>query len=197
MSSYSKFAGLFGILAGISGFVYSIAFVILRQATLYSLLLMLGGIFTSATLVAVYRRVQPMSPNFALWGLLLGITASMGAAIHGAYDLANAINPPAADPLAGANLPNQIDPRGFLTFGIAGLGLLVLSWLILRSGAFPRPLAYLGLLSAVLLVIIFLGRLIVLDPASPLILAPAALEGFIVNPVFYVWLGWLLWRGER
>ncbi len=37
-------------------------------------------------------------------------------------------------------LPSQIDPRGMLTFGVAGVGLWVIAWLILRRGQFPRGL---------------------------------------------------------
>ena len=60
----------------------------------------------------------------------------------------------------------------------------------------PRGLALLGYVSGILLVLIYLVRLIVFDPTSPLLLGPAALEGFIVNPVWYVWLGLTFWRGS-
>jgi hypothetical protein len=36
--------------------------------------------------------------------------------------------------------------------------------------------------------------LIVLDAASPLVLLPAALTGFVANPAWYVWLGLVLLR---
>lgn len=191
-STYYKTAGLFGILAGIAGFLYSVAFVILKNATLYSLLLMLGGIFTTALLVELYHRVLRVDGGLGLLAFVFSATAAIGSAIHGAYDLANALNPPDANAAALANLPSQIDPRGFLTFGIAGIGLLVFAWLFMRGSVFSRPLTYLAFLSGILLVIIYLGRLIVLDPSSPLILGPAALEGLIVNPVFLIWIGWVV-----
>ena len=72
-------------------------------------------------MVALYERLRATDPAFALWGLVLGVIRALGAAAHGGYDLANAINPPAANPLADANLPFALDPRGLLTFGIAGL----------------------------------------------------------------------------
>jgi hypothetical protein len=112
----------------------------------------------------------------------------LGAAIHGAYDLANAINPPGVT----TDLPNAVDPRGFLTFGVSGLGVFVLSALALRSAEAPRGWAWLGALLGALLVVIYLGRLIVLDATSPLILAPAALTGFVVSPAWYIWLGAML-----
>lgn len=44
--------------------------------------------------------------------------------------------------------------------------------------------------------ILYLGRLIVLDPTNPVILVPALLNGFLVNPIFYLWLGLALLRGR-
>jgi len=71
----------------------------------------------------------------------------------------------------------------YLTFGVAGLGLLVLSWLIGRSGRFPRGLHYWGYVLAVLFLILYPGRLVLLSPTNPLILIPVLLSGFLVNPV--------------
>jgi hypothetical protein len=114
--------------------------------------------------------------------------------IHGGYDLANAINPPASPNL---DLPSQIDPRGMLTFGVAGIGLLVFAWLMSRTGTFPRGLAYIGYIAGVLLLWIYLGRLIILQPTNLIIVVPALLAGFIANPAWYIGLGLALMRGRR
>ncbi|HEX8220840.1 MAG TPA: hypothetical protein VF914_16740, partial [Chloroflexia bacterium] len=132
--------------------------------------------------------------GLALCAVLAGAVAGLGSAIQGAYDLANALNPPRADVLADANLPNLIDPRGFLTFGVAGLALLGASWLISRTEGFPLALGYLGYALGLLMIVTWLARLIVLDAASPLVLLPAALTGFVANPAWYVWLGLVLLR---
>lgn len=190
------------MLAGASGFLYSVSFVVVARlapeagALLTALFLLLGGLLATAALVALHGRVRDAEPGFALWALGLGVFAAIGSALHGGYDLANVINPPAAPSTAGAqsNLPSQIDPRGLLTFGVAGVALFAFAWLIRRGAALPRGLGALGYVSAALLVVIYLGRLIVLDPASPLILGPAGLEGFLVNPIWYVWLGLALRR---
>ncbi len=87
-----------------------------------------------------------------------------------------------------------MDPRGLLTFGVAGVALLLIAWLIARGGSFPKGLGYLAYLSAVLLLALYLGRLIILDPANPVILIPALLNGFLINPVLYIWLGVSLLR---
>ena len=195
-SSFERFAGLSAILAGITGLLYSISFVILKNGVLIALFLMLGGVFSTAVLVAVYNRLKETDATFALWALFLSIAGAFGAIIHGGYDLAIAINPTAAN-LALANLPSAIDPRGLLTFGIAGLGIFVIAWLMARGGQFPRALSYLGYLLAVLLVMLYLGRLIILDPKNPIVLVDALLSGFIVNPVWYVWLGIVLWHRKN
>ncbi len=189
---FERFAGVCAILAGVSGFLYAVAFVILQSALFSGLFLMLTGLFTTAALVAVYERLRETDPSFALLALLLGVAGALGSAVHGGYDLANVINPPASMP----DLPNPVDPRGLLTFGVAGIALFVIAWLIIRGRRFPRGLGYLGYVSAVLLLVLYLGRLIVFDPTSPVILGPALLNGFLVNPIFYLWLGLTLLRGR-
>lgn len=192
--SFERFAGLCGILAGIFGFFYSIAFILLQSNLLAGLFLMLGGLFTTAVLAGVYGRIRATDPLFALWAFLLGSGGGIGSIIHGGYDLANAINPPAA---LAAELPNPVDPRGLLTFGLAGIVVFVISWLIGRNMGFAKGLSYLGYFLAILLVVLYLGRLIVLAPTNPVILVPALLAGFLINPVWYIWLGYTLWRGRK
>ncbi len=195
-ASYERFAGLCAILAGVAGFLYSVGFIILRNSLVYGLFQMLGGLLATAALVAVYNRLRTVDAGFSLWAIALGLLGAIGSAIHGGYDLANAINPPSSNAPALADLPSQIDPRGLLTFGIAGISLIVISWLIVRSGEFPRGLGYLGYLLAALFIILYVGRLVILNAASPVIVGPALLAGFIVNPVWYIWLGLVLWRGR-
>ncbi len=192
-TSFNKFAGWAAILAGVSGFLYSVSFIVLQNNLLSALFLMLGGIFSTAALTALYQRLLNTESGFALLGLLLTVSAALGSAIHGGYDLSNALHPPAS---LNADLPNPIDPRGLLTFGIAGLGLSLLSWLLNQEMQFPKSFAYLGILSAVLMIILYLGRLIVLQATSLVIVIPALLEGFIVNPIWYIWLGFNLRRDQ-
>jgi len=191
-TSFEKFAGWTAVFAGISGFLYSVAFIVLQSNLLSALFLMLGGLFATATLTALYQRLRATESGFALLGLLLTLSAALGSAIHGGYDLSNALHPPASLP---TDLPNPIDPRGLLTFGVAGLGLFLLAWLMTQERRFPRGLAYLGIFSAILMIILYLGRLIILQATSIAIVIPALLEGFIVNPIWYIWLGLAFFRG--
>ena len=190
--SFERFGGLCAILAGLAGFLYAVAFIVLRNTLLSALCLLLIGLLSTAVLTAVYDRLRETDAAFALWALLLGIVGAFGSTIHGGYDLANAINPPPAVP----DLPNPIDPRGLLTFGVTGIALAVVAWLMRRGGHFPSRLSVLGYATAILLLVLYLGRLIVLDATNPVILVPALLNGFIVNPAWYVWLGVVLWRAQ-
>ena len=136
-SAFDRFGGLAAILAGLVGLAYSISFVLLKNTLLYSLFLLLGGLLGAVALVALFGRLAEEDQAFERLGLALALAGALGAAVHGAYDLANAINPPVAGATAAlADLPNQVDPRGFLTFGVAGLALFVAAYLIGRRGAF-------------------------------------------------------------
>src|ERR687885_2019778 len=162
---FERFAGLCGIGAGVVGFLYALAFVVLRSQRLSALFLMLGGLIATAVLVALYERLRQTSAPLALWALLLGGVGTLGAMVHGGYDLANAIHPPAS---SNADLPSAVDPRGLLTFGLTGVSLYTFALLMRRSGQFPGALAYLGAISAALSIALYLGRLILLDPARPI-----------------------------
>ena len=198
--SFERSAGATAVAVGVGGLLYSVAFVIISRSApdtgrfLSSLLLLIGGVLGIQVMAALYRRLRDVDAGFALVGLLFGFAGALGSTVHGAYDLANFLHPPA---VLASDIPSAVDPRGILTFGLSGLAVLVMARLMSRGGGFPARLALLGYLSGVLLVLIYLGRLIVLDPGSPLILGPAALEGFVVNPVWYIWLGMTLWRGRQ
>lgn len=193
-SPFERFAGYCAVLAGIAGLLYSVAFIILRSGLLSALFLLLGGLFGTAGLTALYDRLRGTDSAFAFWGFLFALVGVIGSAIHGGYDLSNALHPPTT---ADLDMPNPIDPRGLLTFGFAGIGLFVFSWLILRGGNFSKNFGYLSYLSAILMLVLYLGRLIVLQATSLVIVIPALLEGFIVNPIWYIWLGAILLRSGK
>jgi hypothetical protein len=192
-SSYQKFAGVCGSLAGIAGLVYLIAFLVLKNpaALVPALALLVVGILSSATLVALYLRVREVDAGFALWGLAFGLGGAGGAAIHSAFDLTNALHPPDV-PFGYAN---PVDPRGVLTFAAAGIAAIVLGLLIVRGGVFSRALGYLGVASGLLLIVLYLSYLIILNATNPLVLIILLVSG-VLQPVWYLWLGWQLWRGE-
>ena len=203
-ATFNRFAGTCAVLAGVAGFLYAVAFIglVLSGAStelgfgLASALLLLGSLLGAAGLTALYSRLRAVDAGFAFLALSLGVGGAFGAAVHGGFDLANVLHaPPEAANAALDGLPNYVDPRGLLTFGAAGLGLLVASSLIVRSESLPTRLGQLGYLAGALLIIVYLARLIILTPTNPLVAAPAALAGFIVNPAWFIWLGMVLRRG--
>jgi hypothetical protein len=187
-------AGLAAVGAAVVGLLYSISFVVVSRSSpaagglLSALFLLLGGLLTVLALAGVYDRRREVFPALALLVALVGSAGALGAAVHGGYDLANAIHPPRSLP---SDVPNAVDPRGLMTFGVAGLGLLLLGRLI------GGGLGWFAIAAGALLILVYLARLIVLTPSNPVVLLPAALAGFIVNPVFYVWLGIWLLRPDR
>ena len=193
-STFERFAGYGAILAGVSGFLYSVVFIFLKNDLLSAVFLLLGGLFATAGITALYERLREADATFALWGFLFVLAGAIGSIIHGGFDLSNALHPPAN---LNTDLPNPIDPRGLLTFGLAGIGLFVFSGLVVRSGSLSKNFGYLGYLSAIFMIILYLGRLIVLQATSMVIVIPALLEGFIVNPIWYIWLGMLFLRGGK
>ena len=107
------------------------------------------------------------------------------------FDLSNALHAPAV-PYA---YPDAVDPRGFLTFGLAGLGTAIISMLLLRGNILSRGVAVLGVVSGILLVVLYLAFLIFLDPANPIVVALVVASG-IIQPVWNIWIGSLLFRSE-
>ena len=190
-ASFAQFAGITAVLAGICGIGYALAFVVLKNAGLSGLFLTTAPLLATPGLVAVYGLLRRVDPSFAVLAIVLGLAGSIGAAIHGAWDLAIVLHPPTTV----LDVPNPIDPRGFMTFGVTGFALLILAWLARRSPDLPGWVGPLGLLLGVVLVVTWLGRLIVLDATSPAVLGPALVAG-VLSPVFYLGLGaWLLgWR---
>ncbi len=195
-SGIDRLGGLCALNSSIVGFLYALSFVFLKNNLLIALFLMLGGLFAAAALSALYSRVREVESAFALLAWVLGIAGAFGAVIHGGYDLANVINPPAGN-LTLATLPSSIDPRGLLTFGVAGLGFFGFAWLMGRSKQFSPAMGYLTYLLAILLVVLYLARLLILSASSPLIVVPAVLSGFVINPLWYVWLGMVLLQGRK
>lgn len=192
MRSFEKVSATLAIAAGVSAFLYSLAFVVISKnnpatgAVLSALFLMIFGIVSTGAWVGLFQRLKESSQGFATWAVVLALFGGMGAAIHGGFDLSNALNLPA---IANADLPSQIDPRGFLTFGVSGLALMLGSLLVSVNKKMPPGLGSLGYFAGLLSIFLYLGRLIVVDATSLVIVVPALLNGFVAGPLWYVWLG--------
>jgi len=183
--TFNSYLSYEAALAGASALAYAYFFVVAANPLMYSFFLLMTGLFSIKVMVGLYLRLMNGAEGFALLGLIFGVAGSMGMAIHGGYDLANAINTPAG---MNADLPSQVDPRGMLAFGAMGFGVLYFSWLMSKKREYPKNLSILGFVAGVMLVWIYLARLIVMDPTNPLLLYPVLITGFVLNPVWYLWL---------
>jgi hypothetical protein len=189
--AFDRSAGWAAFASAALGVLYAVAFIVLRDPGLSAATLMLGALTSTAVFVALHARTSPIAPPAALWALLVAMLGALGAMVHGGFDLANVLHPPA---VSNPDLPNAVDPRGLLTFGLSGLGTLAFARLLTRDARTPAWLAPLGVLSGVLSLALYVGRLVVLNPASPLIAFPALAAGFVVSPAWYIGLGLALLR---
>lgn len=164
---------------------------------LWFLLLMVGAALSTLVMVAVYVWLRRIDEGFALWALLLGLAAGLGGILHGASNLIRILRPSNGFALTFEIVVSPLDPVGVLRYGVAGMSLLVVAWLVLRGEQFPNGLGYLAYLGGALLIFIFFGRLgDFITPDNRVSLIPPLLFGFVVHPAFYIWLGQELRRGS-
>jgi hypothetical protein len=181
--NFRRLAATSALLVAATNLGYSLSFLVVRPdnpdagGTAASAFLLLGGLLALPVLLALYGLVKEGAPELALLGTVLGVVGAVGAAVHGGYDLANAINPPATV----LDTPNAVDPRGLLTFGVGGLTLLVYA-----AALAPRRLSWLAAGLGVLLVALYVLRLVVLAADNAAIVGIAALVGFVLSPLWYV-----------
>lgn len=193
MNTFKKYTSLQAYLAGLSGLAYAYFFVVAKDPFTYNIFLFLSGLFAVKVITALYLRLKETGGGFAHLALIFGVAGAFGTMIHGGFDLANVINVPANLP---SDIPNQIDPRGLLTFGSMGLAFFYISWIMQDVKEFPKNLSLLGFVSAIFLIWIYVARLTILDPTNPMLLYPVLLEGFIINPIWYIWVGTVLNKGK-
>lgn len=194
--SFERLAAICAVAAGVGAFLYSIAFVADAASDSSvadlssSLLLLITGLLTLVALIGVHEHVRRVDASFALLAVVLAAIANTGAIVHGGFDLANIVHEP-PNPI---DLPNAVDPRGLMTFGVSALAIALFSWLRESSDSFPGGLSRLGYALAVLLMLLYLGRLIILDATDPIVVTAALLTGLVASPAWFIWTGMSLRR---
>ncbi len=189
---FSKLAGNSAFLAATAGILYTGTFVAAVKGQSWAgrpsaLLLMLTGLFAIPVVVALYERLKTAGSGLALLGLISGVLGGAGALVHGGYELAVILHP------ADTRLPaSQADPRGLLTFAATGIGVYLFARLMATTGTYPKSQTTIGYVLAALLGIIYLGRLLLLDPNQPVLGVSAVAAGLVVGPAWYLRLGTLL-----
>ena len=191
-ATFQRLAGVSAILVGIGGLVYGLLFGAIEYGAGRSVALawltlgLLGAALATPVAVALYLRPRDTDRAFALLALLFGFVAALGQLENSSLTLAKEV---------GGLVGESSDPAGHFRFGLLGLSLLIIGWLIVRGGTLPKRLGYLAEAGGVLLILTYLGRLTgIIDPATKITTLPPLLYGVVVHPIFYVWLGRILRR---
>jgi hypothetical protein len=146
----------------------------------------IGATLAAPVAVALYLRLRETDRAFALLALLFGFVAALGQLENSSLTLAKEV---------GDMVGESSDPAGHFRFGLLGLSLFTIGWLIVQGAALPRRLGQVAEAGGVLLVLTYLGRLTgFIDPGTPITTLPPLLYGIVVHPLFYVWLGRVLRR---
>lgn len=188
--SFGRFGSLAAILTGVLSLVYAVFFLFISRASAYTgllgswIILGLTAFFAIAAYVALYQRLKEREPGLALYTLLFSALASFAMLQHGGYEAAQIIRTGTLESAGAAS--SQVDPAGLATFGVIGVVSFLWGWMIVRTGALPRNLGYLGMLNAVLLVILFIATLF---GSQTVILISGGLTSVIVGPIWWIWLG--------
>jgi hypothetical protein len=138
--------------------------------------------------IAAYFLLRRNGEVWAFFATLVGTFAS------GATVVASIGNIALVDALANGivvvELPNAANPLGVVTFGMTSIWFLVAGALMWRGG-FPRLLALLAFVAFADLAIGFTASLGGLGPVATV---AAIIAGAVGGPIFWLWLGVLIWR---
>lgn len=89
------------------------------------------------------------------------------------------------------------DISGWLRYGCLGIWMLIIVVLAWRHAALPRLLVYLGILGAVLYILIPVSSLLPDQLHVTVETVAAGLGGIVLAPIWFLWIGALLYRSQR
>lgn len=145
---------------------------------LTDLFIFLSGLLVTIVAVTLGDRIGGPAGT---WVAAVGTAWALLSAAHGAFAVATDLG------AGGALAVSPTDPRGFATFGLAGLWTMAVGWLA-RSGrgGLPPGLGALGVAAGADLVLLYLATLV---GADTLVLVFGGLASVVLGPAFWAWLG--------
>lgn len=162
----------------------------------------IGSLFGLATVQSVSRRVEPANSSLARWASTVGMLAFALVSIKDFRSFVMASETiriyEQGDPLVQKTFAElmtpitDLDPLGF-SYGGVGIWLTTINTLAIRSGAWPKYLAYTGALGGLMYLAIMLGQAF---RSKPLFLLGVLLGSFL-GPAWYILMGWHLLRGQH
>ena len=153
----------------------------LSASALANGLIGLSGILATFAVIAVGDKVGGSAGR---WLGVVGVGWALLSAVHGTF---GAIADAQGIDIAGMR-PDfaPTDPRGFATFGLAGLWSIVLGAAIASAGTLPRALATVALINGVDLIVLFLATA---AGIGPLVLVSGGLAAVILGPIQWALIG--------
>ena len=149
-------------------------------------------------IAAMYFKVRELNEAWAGFATSLGMMGAFLTVLNGLQQVAQfrylaALYPTSKD-LAAAlfSAPAPLNPLNAITMGLTAPWFLVISILMLRTDL-PKLLAYLGFVAFADLLVGFIGSLV---DVQIIPIVAAVIAGAVGGPVFWLWLGALLWRKE-
>ncbi len=145
---------------------------------------------------AMYYRVRAAGEAWAFFATLVGAVAAVGTIANALFQVANyqflaAGNTDAFATAIGVfTAQPPTNPFGIMTFGLTGFWFLITSVLMLKT-SLPKLLAYLGFVAVADL---FFGFVVSLLGQNALTTYAGVIAGAVGGPIFWLWLGILLWR---
>jgi len=171
----------------IAAFAFAYAFVFLGfvrgdpnnhgASALANALLAAAGLSATIATVALASRVGGAA---GLWLAAVGVGWGLLSAAHGASG--------AIADWQGVNVPplSPTDPRGFITFGVAGLWTLTAGLQMRAATAFPRNLAILTIVAGANSIVLFVATVL---GSGELVLVTGGLAAIVLGPAFWIWTG--------
>jgi hypothetical protein len=168
-----------------------------HSPTLYmaeSGLFALSSLVAIAAVPAIYETVRAVHEGWARWSSALAI---IGFAVNAIDQIRHAVLHPtqaaayvqgAATVKASLTAPGALqalDPQGWLRLGAVGFWILVVGVLALRGGTWPKPLAYVGIVGAIVYSLVVVAQV----AQIPLLIVILAGGGVFLIPLWYIWLG--------
>jgi hypothetical protein len=154
-----------------------------------------GAVFAYGAIPAIAERARGASPSLVRWMsnlayLSFGVTAMDNVRLVVFLPKLAAAHA-AADATAQATLAMNktllgLDPATVLRFGALGAWILTVSLLGRRRGTVPRGAAAAGVATAATLGLTVIGMSLEL---KPLIMLGAGLGGFLLLPLWFIWIG--------
>jgi hypothetical protein len=163
---------------------------------LYNGLYALIAVWAFVGIAAMYHKVREVNEAWASFATVLALIAAFMTVLNRLQQVAEyrylATLYASTKDLAIAlySAPAPLNPLNAITMGLTAPWFLIISILMLRTDL-PKLLAYLGFVAFADLVVGFIASLVGVQMLS---IIAAVIAGAVGGPIFWLWLGALLWR---